>query len=343
MDVSRRIGAPLELPRREFLARSSALGAAGLLGLPGEALAAEPPPETKRIRLQAAPITCFAPLYVAEELLKAEGFTEVEYVKVPLAEGPHEAVAAGRIDIVQDDPVAYMQSLDRGAPIVVLGGMHTGCWELFAQASIRSLKDLKGRSVAAPENSSRQTFVAAMLASVGLDPLKDVTWINHAPAESMRLFEQGKIDAFMGFVPEPQELRARKVGQVLINTLTDPPWSQYFCCLVAGNAEFVRKHPVATKRALRALLKAADLCVSQPESAARLMVQRGLAQNYAYTLQAVQEIGYRNWREYEAEDTMRYWSLRLREFGMVKSDPKKLLAKGTDWRFIEQIKKEMKT
>ena len=236
-----------------------------------------------------------------------------------------------------------MQSLDRGAPIVVLGGIHTGCWELFAQTSIRSLKDLKGRSVAAPEKSSRQTFVAAMLASVGMNPLKDVTWINHEPAESMRLFEQGKIDAFMGFVPEPQELRARKVGHVLINTLTDRPWSQYFCCLVAGNREFVRKNPVATKRALRALLKAADLCVSQPERAARLMVQRGLAQNYAYTLQAVQEIGYRKWREYEAEDTMRFWSLRLREFGMVEADPKKLLAKGTDWRFIDQLKKEMKT
>ena len=325
--------------RHDFI---QAAAAAGLAAAWPALAAAEPPPETRRIRLQDAPITCFAPLYLAETLLKAEGFTEVEYVKVPLAEGPNQALAEGRIDIDQNDTAAHMMSLDRGAPIVVLGGIHTGCWELFAQPSIRSLLELKGKTVAAPEKSSRQAFVAAMIASVGLDPHKDVTWLNHAPAESMHLFEQGKIDAFMGFVPEPQELRARKVGHVLINTLTDRPWSQYFCCLAAGNREFVRRNPVATKRALRALLKATDLCVSQPERAARLMVERGVAQNYDYVLQSVKELGFRQWREYEAEDTMRFWALRLREVGILKSDPKKLLAAGTDWRFITALKKELK-
>src|SRR5207237_10544596 len=97
-------------------------------------------------------------------------------------------------------------------------------WELFVQPSIRSLLDLKGKTVAAPEKSSRQAFISAMVASVGLNPRKDVVWISHAPADSMRLFEQGKIDAFLGFVPEPQELRARKVGRVLSNTRPDRPW-----------------------------------------------------------------------------------------------------------------------
>ena len=101
-------------------------------------------------------------------------------------------------------------------------------------------------------------------------------------------------------------------------------------------------YPIATKRALRAILKATDLCVSQPESAARLMIGRGVESNYAYVLQAVQEIGYGKWREYEAEDTMRFWSLRLREMGIVKSDPNKLLARGTDWRFINELKRELK-
>jgi NitT/TauT family transport system substrate-binding protein len=304
--------------------------------------AAEPPPETTRIRIQDAPIACFAPLYLAEALLKSEGFSEVDYVKVPLAEGPNEALAAGRIDIAQNDTAAHMLSLDAGAPITVLAGIHSGCWELFAQPSVRSLLDLKGKTIAAPVKSSRQAFVAGMIASVGLDPRKDVIWINHAPDVSMRLFEQGKLDAFMGFVPEPQELRARKIGHVLINTQTDRPWSQYFCCLAAGNREFVRKHPVATRRALRALLKATDLCVSQPEQAARTMVDRGVVQHYDYVLQAVRDIGYRSWREYESEDTMRFWGLRLREVGLIKSDPRKLLAQGTDWHFVNELKRELK-
>ncbi len=308
----------------------------------GSAQAAEAPPEVKRIRIQDSAIACFAPLYIAETLLRAEGFDDVEYVRTPLAEGPNATLAEGRVDIVQNDAAAHVLSLDQGAPIVVLGGIHTGCWELFAQAPIRSLLDLKGKTIAAPEKSSRQAFVAGMLASVGLDPQRDVTWISHAPAVSMKLFEEGRIDAFMGFVPEPQELRARKVGHVLLNTLTDRPWSQYFCCLAASNRDFVRRNPIATKRALRALLKATDLCVSEPDRAARLMVARGVASNYDHVRQSVREIGYDRWREYDPEDTMRFWSLRLREVGLIRSDPKKLLAIGTDWRFIRQIKRELK-
>jgi NitT/TauT family transport system substrate-binding protein len=332
----------MDTNRRKFLSGLSVATTAAVLGLKPRAAAAEPPPETTRIRIQDAPIACFAPLYVAEELLTSEGFTDVQYIKTPLAEGPNEALAKGVIDIAQNDSAAHMMSLDAGAPIVVLAGVHTGCWELFAQESIRSLRDLKGKTVAATEKSSRQAFVAALLASVGLDPRKDVIWVNHVSKESLRLFADGKIDAFMGFVPEPQELRAKKIGHVLINFGTDRPWSHYFCCLTAANREFARKNPVATKRALRAMLKATDLCVSQPELAARLMVERGLADNYEYLLQAVKEIGYPKWREYDPEDTMRFWGLRLKEVGFVKSSPKTLLASGTDWRFFNELKRELK-
>jgi NitT/TauT family transport system substrate-binding protein len=326
--------------RRNFM---HVAGAAGLAGTMPASAAGEPPPETNRIRLQDAPVTCFAPLYVGEALLKAEGFTDVQYVKTPYAQGPSDAVASGQIDIAQDDAAAYTMQLDRKAPIIVLGGLHTGCWELFAQTSIRSLRELKGKTVAAPEGSSRAAFISAMVSSVGLDPRRDIVWKAHEPEESLRLFEQGKLDALLGFVPEPQVLRAKKVGHVLLDTLNDRPWSQYFCCLAASNQDFVRKNPIATKRALRALLKAVDLCVNQPQTAARLMVNRGAPAGYEYVLQAVREIGYAKWREYAPEDTMRFWSLRLRELGITKSDPKTLLARGTDWRFIDQLRKELKT
>src|SRR5262249_32302841 len=110
----------------------------------------------------------------------------------------------------------------------------------------------------------------------------------------------------------------------------------------AANREFTRKHPVATKRALRAMLKATDLCVSQPERAARLMTERGVADKYEYVLQSVKEIGFR-WREYESEDTVRFWALRLREAGIIKSSPNKIIAEGTDWRFFNELKRELKS
>jgi len=186
-------------------------------------------------------------IYIAEGLLKAEGFTDVQYIKTPLNEGPTKALAEGKIDITQNDTAGHLMELDVGAPVVVLGGIHTGCWELFANDSVRTLRDLKGKTVAAPERSSRQAFVAGLATFVGLNPLKDITWINHEPGKSMQLFAEGKIDAFMGFAPEPQEMRAKKIRRVLIDFGKDRPWSQYFCCMAAANRDFTRKHPVATK------------------------------------------------------------------------------------------------
>ena len=84
-----------------------------------------------------------------------------------------------------------------------------------------------------------------MAAYVGLDPNKDIKYVTQPFAESMRLLAEGKIDGFMAFPPEPQELRAKKIGHVIVNTITDRPWSRYFCCSIAGNREFVRKNPVA--------------------------------------------------------------------------------------------------
>ena len=74
----------------------------------------------------------------------------------------------------------------------------------------------------------------------------------------------------MGFPPDPQEIRARKIGHVVVNSNLDRPWSQYFCCVLAAHREFVQKYPVATKRALRAILKGTDVCAAEPDRAGRV-------------------------------------------------------------------------
>jgi hypothetical protein len=76
---------------------------------------------------------------------------------------------------------------------------------------------------------------------------------SEASIAPMELFADGKIDAWLGFPPEPQELRARKVGHVVVNSSIDRPWSQYYCCMLGGNRDFIRRNPVATKRVLRAM------------------------------------------------------------------------------------------
>jgi DNA-binding transcriptional LysR family regulator len=60
-----------------------------------------------------------------------------------------------------------------------------------------------------------------MASYVGLDPAKDISWVTHPLAEVMRLLATGKIDAFLGFAPDPQELRAKKIGRVVVNSSVD--------------------------------------------------------------------------------------------------------------------------
>ena len=142
--------------------------------------------------------------------------------------------------------------------------------------------------------------------------------------------------------PWSLELREKKIAHVLVNTTTDKPWSNYFCCLVASSKEFVRKYPVATKRALRAIMKAGDVCAAEPTRVARLLADKGLAR-YENTLQMLQELPYGKWRDYNPEDSLRFYALRMRELGMIKSTPQQIIASGTDWRFLNELKKELKT
>jgi len=158
----------------------------------------------------------------------------------------------------------------------------------------------------------------------------------------MELFADGKIDAFLGLPPEPQELRGRNIGRVIVNSVLDRPWSQYFCCVLAANRAYIRKYPIATKRVLRAIVKAADLCASEPARVARQIVDAGFTPSYDYALQTIKEIPYVRWREYNPEDAVRFYALRLREAGMIKSSPNKILADGTDWRHWNELKRELK-
>jgi NitT/TauT family transport system substrate-binding protein len=281
-----------------------------------------------------------APQYVAEDLLGGEGFTDVQYVKKDAI----SALASSEADISMNYAAPLIIRLDAGDPIVILAGGHVGCFELFGTEQVRTIRDLKGKTVAmlALGPTTPYVFLASMLAYVGLDPRQDINWATHPRAEAMQLLAEGKIDAFMGFPPEPQELRAKHIGHVVVNSTLDRPWSQYFCCMVVGNREFVRKYPVATKRALRAILKATNVCALQPDHAARFLVDKGFTQRYDYALQTLKEIPYGKWAEYNPEDTVRFYALRLHEVGMIKSSPQKIIAEGTDWRFLNEIKSELK-
>jgi NitT/TauT family transport system substrate-binding protein len=328
--------------RRRFLATLSSAGATALIGSLNSS-AQEAPLETTTIRIAKNSTICIAPQYVADDLLRAEGFTDIQYLEHSPAV-LSAALGRGDVDFSLNLSPPSIVAIDAGARISLIAGVHTGCLELFANERIRSIRDLKGMKLGVQAwGAAPHTFLASMAAYVGLDPARDINWVFSPSVSPMELFVEGKIDALLGAPPEPQQLRARKIGRVIVNTTIDRPWSQYFCCMLTGNRDFVGKHPIATKRVLRAILKATDFCVSNPAAAARRMVEGGFTDRYDYALQTLQDVPYNRWRDYDPEDTIRFYALRLREAGMIKSNPNKIIADGTNWRFFNELKRELKS
>jgi NitT/TauT family transport system substrate-binding protein len=222
---------PIIQSRRDFLASTAAGAAVSILGA-YESLADEGPPETTTIRLPFDPNICLAPADIAQDLLRAEGFTDIRYVSVAGGFTHPQRVASNEIDFGFTFAASVVFHLAAGVPVTTLAGLHSGCYELFAHDPVRTVRDLKGRRVGIKTlSSSGHLYVAIMASHVGLDPHRDIEWVTRPDGTAMELFAEGKVDAFLGFPPEPQELRARNVGRVIVATATERPWSQYLCCM----------------------------------------------------------------------------------------------------------------
>jgi len=336
-----------DLSRREFLSRTLLTGAGMYLGLGSDLAlaAAEPPPETTRIRLQKSWSPCWVPQLVAEELLREEGFTDIQYIEHDNYEDGDKLMAEGKMDMTMDFTARIIRDIVPGSPVVFISGFHVGCFSLIASDRISTVRDLKGKKVW-PWTTGRSApaiFFKALVAYVGLDPDKDIEYVLVPNDEALELFKSGKIDAFMSVPPGPQQLREQGIGRVLVDTNVDRPWSQYFCCLMIGTRQFITKYPIATKRALRALMKANDLVASNPAMAAKLIIEKKIRPPALEKplAQAFSEIPYDKWRHYNPEDTIRFYSLRLNELGLTKYSPSEIIAKNTDWSHLSSLKNEL--
>ena len=340
--------------RRRFMTKmayASALGLGGFgfsnIGRTAGSAAGDAPPEITTVRVEMDPVICNAP-QVFEELLRAEGFTDVRYIQLSQEHvqkadavnmGPvTKMLADGEVDFARDFAATLILSLEAKAQVTILTGLHLGCFEVFAKNDIQKVSDLRGKTVGYGVGDKPLLTILANF--IGLDP-KEVNWYPAALADPIEAFAAGKIDAYLFLPPALQEVKSRNIGHVLASQIVDRPWSQYYCCMLATRTEFARKYPVATKRVMRAVLKGADLCASEPKQTAERLVGRG-SPRYDYALQMLNEVRFDVWRDYDPEDTVRFYSLRLQEVGEIRSSPQQIINNGTDWRFLNELKHELK-
>jgi NitT/TauT family transport system substrate-binding protein len=344
-----------ELSRRDFLRVAASVGAVGagavLLGACGSdesngsatstpGIVVDPPPETTTIRLPNALPPRMAPFFVAGQFLAAEGFTDVQYI--PDHAPYHEQITSGEIDIGMPFPEGLTVAADAGDPLVALAGVPNSLFVIFGNDQVQSLRDIKGKRIATYGDQGIYILYAALLAYVGIDVDTEVEFVEVNFLDVVGKAQEGAFDVWTAIPPSSTIFRAQNIGHVIVDGKVDPPWSQYFGAMVTGNGDFIEKNPAATKRALRAIMKATDVCATEPERAARYLVDKGYwTVSYDLALYAIKEVSYATWREFNPADTMRFYALRLNEAGLVKSNPDELIARATDFHFLNEIKREL--
>ena len=186
--------------RREFVRTAALAGTGSLWGLRSESLAAEPALETTTLRIVQTTGTCFAPQYLAEGLLRAEGFSDVQYVMTEPGEPANSLLIADRADMTMHHSAPNIIRVEQEDPIIILAGVHVGCFEVFGNNRVRAIRDLKGKTVAVPVSGGpQQVFLSIVAAYVGLNPHKDITWVVYPFPETMRLLDRRKDRRLPGF------------------------------------------------------------------------------------------------------------------------------------------------
>ncbi len=309
----------------------------------------------------AYPVECDPGLVLAERYLLAEGFIDVQFVNTPFTS--RGWITENKADFACAHSEFAVGAIADGLPLVVLSGLHSGCLELWVRDGIRDIRDLRGKRISVRVNGIEDMFYAwfaILLRGIGIG-VKDVTFVEAAgPGDSggmISAFTEGRADAVLaGGSAGPRLSRlTKRPGKVILETGTEKPWSQYFCCNLVANREWVRQNPIATKHVTRALLRATDAAAGDHASAARGSVAviaarsreigghaaNGNFEDESIVTDTMAMCTY-NWRELDPEDTLRFFALRLADVGLIASTPEQI-ARGSDFAYMHQWKGESKS
>ena len=307
-----------------------------------------PPPETTTVRI-VNPVECDPAIWVARDsLLRDEGFTDVRYVDTQFT--LRDWINKDLADVATAHPEFIVGSLDAGLPITMLTGLHSGCLEVWAKPGITSIGQLRGKRISirvADMSDHFYAFFATLLGYVRIDAHKDVQFVEtgvESYAAMLAAFIDGRADAVLAGAAAGPYLRSLHIpGNVIFDQAVQKPWSSYLCCTLVANRTWAERYPIAAKRVTRAILAATDAAARDHTAAAHaFFVGEQGQKSESITMQTMAMCNY-NWRDYEPEDTLRFFALRLNAAGLIKSTPQQLIDRGTSLAYMRQLRTELKS
>jgi NitT/TauT family transport system substrate-binding protein len=293
------------------------------------------------------PPECDPGVWLARDYLHDEGFTDVSYVSTSFT--TRGWLTDHLADVALAHPEFMVATIDAGLPLTILAGLHTACLELWVDSSITSFNGLRGRRISvrvADLSDQFFAYFATLLAWIGIDPLKDVHFVESGIANypgMIEAFAQGRAEAVLAGGLEGPRLRQMKApGHVLLDSMIEKPWSQYECCHLVANRDWALQNPAATKRVTRAIIRSTDRAAQDHPRAAHDAFASGFSTNSSEYLvtQAMNMCTY-NWRNVEPEETLRFFGLRLNEAKLIKRTPQEIIGMGANFAYMRQLRSEL--
>jgi NitT/TauT family transport system substrate-binding protein len=297
-----------------------------------------PPPETTSVRIVMPP-ECDPGIWLAQDYLRDEGFTNISYVRTNFT--VRAWLTDGLADIAPAHPEFMVATIDAGLPLTVLAPLHSACLELWTDRSITTPAGLKGRRISVRMKDPSDQFFAFFAALLGYGGIGDVHFVEAGLDNydaMIDAFTQGRADAVLaGGAEGPKLRRSRTLGNVILDSMTDKPWSLYECCHLVANRDWARQNPVAAKRATRAVINATNKAALDHARAAHDSVAMGFPKEESLVKAAMDMCRY-NWRDVEPTETVRFFALRLEQAKVIKSTPEQVIDAGTDFAFLRQLR-----
>ncbi|KMO31151.1 ABC transporter permease [Methylobacterium tarhaniae] len=234
------------------------------------ALAGQAAAQETKVTVGLSGWTGFAPLTLAKEagIFKKNGL-DVSLKKIPQA-SRHLAIRSGDVQCAATTVETWVVWNANGVPTKQIFQLDKsyGADGLAVRNDVSSIKDLKGKTVAASVPGTAPYFGLAWILKANGLSLKDVKVVNLEPGPAAQAFIAGQNDAAMTYEPYLSSVRAApQAGKIIATTLDYPMVMDTFGC----TPEFLDQNPKAAKALADSYFEALDMIAKDPQKSYEIM------------------------------------------------------------------------
>jgi NitT/TauT family transport system substrate-binding protein len=222
---------------------------------------------------------CSSPFVIAEALkyYEEEG---LKWESITMETGTSNLLLTnGTVDVTNNLLATLIQPIANGLEVKIPLGIHTGCQKVLVRAdsSIRTPADLRGKKIGTSGMATSSTVITQRyLAELGIGVSAEnleVEWLIYQSADLPLALERGQVDAIALGDPTAYITEQETGARVIINQATDDYLKDEFCCVVVASTSFIKDHPLAAAKFVRAIQRAAAFVQENPDETARILAE----------------------------------------------------------------------